>query len=197
MDRRTQQATGERLCPARAWARVVQRVLATIGGADKLTPTFQVGDSEGNTILISSKRVTMLIRLNCEVDGQRPREGLRLRSKRPGHQVHPLGHSNGSLGAVVLRWIYGLHPPTGAGVDQHHVQGPGPSRQLPGPWLPIQRACHHPSRQEPPPQTGAHPPILPRKVVWFRGRTDTGNTRLGLPRPGGEIAIQESQKNFY
>jgi hypothetical protein len=69
MDRRTQQATGERLCPARAWARVVRRVRSTVEGANRHTPAFQLSDQDDNTILISSERVSDLIRLNCEING--------------------------------------------------------------------------------------------------------------------------------
>jgi hypothetical protein len=48
---------------------VVRRVRSTVEGADRHTPAFQLSDQDDITILISSERVSNLIRLNCEING--------------------------------------------------------------------------------------------------------------------------------
>jgi hypothetical protein len=70
MDRRSQRATGEKLCPVRAWARICQRVRNTVPGSSQATLAYTLGNEEGETLDISSERVTRLLRLTCEIYGK-------------------------------------------------------------------------------------------------------------------------------
>ena len=69
LDRRTQRATFDKICPVRAWARVVQRVRRTIPNADGETPVCKIGFADGATTTIRAEDVVSLLRQSCRIFG--------------------------------------------------------------------------------------------------------------------------------
>ena len=84
-DRRTQGRSGRRLCPVKAWARVCQQVILTNKGVTKRTPVCEIGDGRGRTVMVTSARVTYLLRSTCNSGdyGMKPSD-LGTRSIRSG-----------------------------------------------------------------------------------------------------------------
>jgi hypothetical protein len=79
MEKRTQRATKEDICPARAWARVCRRVRETVTGASDQTLAYLVGDERGggNNHQVSSDQIVRIIRTACRVFGDEKGYGIK------------------------------------------------------------------------------------------------------------------------
>jgi hypothetical protein len=134
MDSRTQRKTGGPvLCPILRWASAVSRVLDSIPSANGSTPICSTRPVK-TTLLIHNDFVRHLLRFVCSY--------LRLWSTRYRKQVHPIWHRNVPLSheplrgknhdprTMVVRRLFGLHPPPSTRMDQQHVQRYDQTRYL-------------------------------------------------------------------
>ena len=89
------------MCPVKAWARVVRRVITTNGEVTDRTQVSQIGDGKGRHTHITNKRVVGLMRLTCRRYGH---------GKGYGIEPHELGFRSLRSGAAMALFLMNYSP---------------------------------------------------------------------------------------